>query len=74
MSDLQSAVLTLQAALSEIHHAADLKQKADLSRTLRLQTMLAVRSTCDEAEAVVPAALWTLATYKELLFLDCHQK
>merc|ERR1712194_853989 len=29
-------------------------------------------STMDDAEAVVPAHLWTLATYKELLFLDSH--
>merc|ERR1711957_919846 len=30
------------------------------------------RAVCDEAEAHVPAELWTLATYKELLFLDSH--
>jgi len=29
-----------------------------------------VREVCDAAEAVVPAADWTLATYSELLFLD----
>ena len=27
---------------------------------------------CDAAEEIVPAELWTLATYKELLFLDSH--
>ena len=44
--------------------------EADLARELRLETMIAVRKTCDDAEAVCPAGLWTLATYKELLFLD----
>jgi glutamine synthetase len=31
-----------------------------------------IRAVCDDAEEVVPAELWTLATYKELLFLDSH--
>lgn len=31
-----------------------------------------VRSVCDETESVVPGEMWTLATYKELLFLDSH--
>jgi glutamine synthetase len=34
--------------------------------------MLGVREVCDAAEEVVPANLWSLATYKELLFLDSH--
>ena len=34
--------------------------------------MIAIRAICDEAEEVVPAAKWSLATYKELLFLDQH--
>jgi glutamine synthetase len=39
---------------------------------LRLETMIDIRAVCDAAEEVVPANLWTLATYKELLFLDQH--
>ena len=31
-----------------------------------------VRLLCDAAEAEVPEELWTLGTYKELLFLDQH--
>ena len=31
------------------------------------------RVACDKAEAVVPAELWTIGTYKELLFLDANQ-
>ena len=39
---------------------------------LRLETMIDIREICDTAEETVPADLWTLATYKELLFLDSH--
>jgi glutamine synthetase len=34
--------------------------------------MIDIREVCDGAEEVVPASLWTLATYKELMFLDSH--
>jgi len=34
--------------------------------------MIDIRGYCDAAEEVVPADKWTLATYKELLFLDSH--
>merc|ERR1712032_1166740 len=46
--------------------------KATLARVLRLETMVDLRKVCDEAEAIVPEDKWTLATYKELLFLDSH--
>jgi glutamine synthetase len=32
--------------------------------------MVDIRKVCDAVEALVPPSLWTLATYKELLFLD----
>ena len=35
--------------------------------------MEGIRKKCDEAEGLVPLDLWTLGTYKELLFLDSHQ-
>jgi len=69
-SDLVSAVSTLKAAVAEIHAAETSYEKAQLARVLRLETMIDIRSFCDAAEEVVPADLWTLATYKELLFLD----
>jgi glutamine synthetase len=37
-----------------------------------LDTMAELRKVCDAAEEVVPFNLWSLATYKELLFLDSH--
>lgn len=69
---LHESVHTLESALAAIHVEPDLSTKAALCRTLRLETMLSVRAVCDAAEAVVPASLWTLATYKELLFMDQH--
>jgi len=67
VKELETAVGTLKKAIAEIHHADSEVTKAELSRVLRLETMLKVRETCDAAEAVCPADLWTLATYKELL-------
>ena len=70
---LEESVAVCQKALAEIHHAGDEAAKAGLARVLRLETMLSVREVCDKAEGVCPAELWTLATYKELLFLDQHE-
>jgi len=46
------------------------RARARIARELRLETMVQAREVCDAVEAVVPSHLWTLATYKELLFLD----
>jgi len=69
-SELTAAVATLKDGLKAMHHASDEKAKAEIARNLRLETMLKVREVCDAAEEVVPAHEWSLATYKELLFLD----
>merc|ERR1712232_208952 len=70
LSDCEGAVTTLKKALAEMHAEECSKKKAALARTLRLETMVQLREGIDAAEAEVPANLWTLATYKELLFLD----
>jgi glutamine synthetase len=70
LAGLESAAATLEKDMAAIHHTEDEKKKADMARTLRLETMEEVRKVCDEAEGVVPAEYWTLATYKDLLFLD----
>jgi glutamine synthetase len=72
LGDLEAAVPKLQEAVASIHAAESSLEKARLARVLRLETMIDIRAICDSAEAVVPAGLWTLATYKELLFLDSH--
>ncbi len=72
LSDLETAVTTIKDAVAAIHAAESSYEAAQLARVLRLETMIDIRETCDAAEEVVPANLWTLATYKELLFLDSH--
>jgi glutamine synthetase len=72
LAELQAAVPKLKAAIKAIHSADSPYEKASLARVLRLETMIKMRETCDAAEEVCPANLWTLATYKELLFLDSH--
>mmetsp|Transcript_8757 Transcript_8757/g.19635 ORF Transcript_8757/g.19635 Transcript_8757/m.19635 type:complete len:725 (+) Transcript_8757:115-2289(+) len=72
LSDLEAAVGTLKGAMNEIHSAEDSYKAAQLSRVLRLETMIDIRAVCDAAEEICPANLWTLATYKELMFLDSH--
>ncbi|KAL3935931.1 MAG: hypothetical protein SGBAC_008652 [Bacillariaceae sp.] len=70
--ELEASIDVLESALREIEETDDSYSKAKLARVLRLETMIEIRKLCDEAEAVVPKELWTLATYKELLFLDSH--
>jgi glutamine synthetase len=74
LAALEAQVDVLQASLLKIEQtdSALCYEKANAARVLRLATMVAARSLCDAAEAVVPAALWTLATYSELLFIDHH--
>mmetsp|Transcript_19699 Transcript_19699/g.17879 ORF Transcript_19699/g.17879 Transcript_19699/m.17879 type:complete len:698 (-) Transcript_19699:137-2230(-) len=70
LSDLKASVGVLEKALAEIHHTENEVDKAKLARVLRLETMIKVREYADAAEGVVPAGLWTIPTYKDLLFLD----
>jgi glutamine synthetase len=70
ISELEGAVKKLEHDFDVIHHTSESEEKAQLSRTLRLETMIEVRKICTEAERVCPANLWTLATYRELLFID----
>jgi glutamine synthetase len=72
LKELEAIVPKLKEAVHAIHEAEDSYEKAKLARVLRLETMVDMRAVCDAAEEVVPADLWTLATYKELLFLDSH--
>jgi len=69
-ADVAAAADTVDAALLAIHAEEDLVTKANLARTLRLETMVDLRAPIDAAEKRCPANLWTLATYTELLFLD----
>jgi len=70
---IEAACASVEKGLHGLHEAPDEYTKASLARVLRLETMVDARVSSDQAEAVVPAELWTLATYKELLFLDKQQ-
>jgi glutamine synthetase len=72
LAKLEAAVPKLKESLAAMHEADSSYEKAKLARVLRLETMIDVRAVCDEAEAVCPASIWPLATYKELLFMDTH--
>ena len=67
-----AAVATLESAWKAIEGLGDLYAQAAAARTLRLETMVAVRGDIDTLEGEVPASDWTLASYRELLFLDTH--
>jgi glutamine synthetase len=73
VKDLDGAAHTVQNALKDIHRTTDEVEKARKARVLRLETMIKIRDLVDNTEAIVPAHLWPLATYKELLFLDQHR-
>ena len=72
LGDLEATVGSIQTALAGIHAAETSYEKAQLARVLRLETMMDIQETCDAAKGIVPAELWTLAAYKELLLLDSH--
>jgi glutamine synthetase len=71
--EVVAAVEAVEAGLAAMHAEGSSFEKAKLARVLRLETMEAARDVCDALEGEIPAGLWTLATYKELLFLDCNQ-
>ena len=72
VDELQKGVGEIKGVLGQVHATGGSLEKARIARDLRLDTMVKVREVCDAAEAVCPANIWTLATYKELLFLDSH--
>jgi len=72
-ADVTKTLADVEAGIASVHAADTEYAKATAARVLRLETMEACRAACDKAEETVPAELWTLATYKELLFLDANQ-
>jgi glutamine synthetase len=71
-SKLKSGVLSVKNAIANIHGANDAYAGAKAARDLRLDLMITVRKTCDDAEAACPKHLWTLPTYAEMLFDSEH--
>jgi glutamine synthetase len=65
-----AGIAALKAELGAIHGMTTTLEKAHACRPLRMETMVTVRGACDAVEALVPQGLWSLATYKELTFMD----
>ena len=65
----------LKAKLAQMHAATAESPlaAATVAHELRHGEIEEARVVCDDVERKVPADLWTLATYKELLFLDQNQ-
>ncbi|KAK3234346.1 hypothetical protein CYMTET_55392 [Cymbomonas tetramitiformis] len=64
-----TAMSEMESALKAVH-AASTADGATMCRTLRLEKMRTVRAGIDELEGIIPAEMWTLGTYKELMFID----
>jgi len=73
-NELKNSIQKLDNDLNNITNDNDIIMKAKKARILRLETMIDIRKICDKVEAIIPANLWNLATYKELLFIDLHVK
>jgi hypothetical protein len=54
-AELDAGVSKLKKGIKAIHDSDDDSKAADLARLLRLETMIAVRATCDEAEVRDPS-------------------
>jgi glutamine synthetase len=77
-ADMLAEHKAVEAQCKKVHdalhaiHGLDAAAAATASRVLRLETMIEARKVIDSAEGMCPEHLWTLATYKSLLFLDSH--
>jgi glutamine synthetase len=72
-ADIEATLAAVVAGLEGVHHAEDDEEaQAALCRVLRLETMVDARGAVEEQEALCPPSLWSLASYKDLLFLDTH--
>ncbi|WP_412069102.1 glutamine synthetase III [Rubrivirga sp. IMCC43871] len=69
VADQVNALRTGAEALKAARHAAhDADDEAVAMQTEVIPAMAAVRAACDALEAHVPADLWPLPTYREMLF------
>ena len=68
-SPASSGLATLQSAWHAIEAMTDLYEQCTAARTLRLDTMVAVRGDIDKLEDEVPEEDWTLSSCERLLWL-----
>lgn len=72
LAELETFPDKIKEELAKIHEIEDPYKKATAAHELRMGTMEEMRKVIDAAEEICPEELWTLATYKELLFMDSH--
>jgi len=68
LADLEAALATLKAALSD-HRGASALDEANHAQWALLPAMEAVRGAADTLEGVVADDLWPLPTYQEMLYI-----
>jgi glutamine synthetase len=68
LADLEAALETLKAALSD-HSGASALEEAKHAQTALLPAMDAVRAAADTLEGIVADDLWPLPTYQEMLYI-----
>ncbi len=68
IGNLRKGISDLENAVSQSIGLEDLKQRAQCCRTEILSAMEALRRDCDWLEERCPSELWTLPTYRDLLF------
>jgi glutamine synthetase len=68
LADLEAALATLKAALSD-HRGASALDEANHAQRALLPAMEAVRGAADTLEGVVADDLWPLPTYQEMLYI-----
>jgi glutamine synthetase len=72
---ISTALGEVECALAGVHNAVEAEEEeraAALCRVLRLETMVAARLAIEEQEALCAPSKWSLASYKDMLFLDTH--
>lgn len=64
-----AAISELEATIKAVNSAST-ADGATMCRELRLETMRKIRMGVDELEGQISPEMWTLGTYKELMFID----
>ncbi|MEM7228842.1 MAG: glutamine synthetase III [Planctomycetota bacterium] len=67
VTQLRTALADIDVALAVSHEEAD--KQAEHLRAALLPAMTAAREASDALEAIVPADLWPLPTYEEMMFI-----
>jgi glutamine synthetase len=67
-NQISGAVDALDAAVQKATAVEHAEAKADAFRKLVVPQMVALRKVADGVEPLMPADLWPLATYAEMLF------